>query len=342
MTAFTQTRFAPDSDAARDVQAAIAAAYLNWQALEKPLYIENPDALGGIEPVESHKAIVRSDNGYQLGIVGSQYTPVQIDEAFRWVQPILDAGEARIISAGQVGGGRKLYLQAELTDGRADVTPGDVLFRSVVFANSHDGSISVGAGYSTIRVICQNTMMAAARSLAFKAKHTSGVQAALDAARVEFHAQREGLKTEAEKLRYLTRKKLSDRNLVHYVREVLSPGAGADDSIVVRNVDKIIEAAQNAPGATPGTLYGGLNAVTYWASHERGGSVDARQNALMFGQGGALIERALEVAVRYADKLPDAEAGRAAYSNHATARAEFGALLGRPARIAAEHDSAAE
>lgn len=173
-------------------------------------------------------------------------------------------------------------------------------------------------------------MMAAARSMVFKARHTKGVHDALAAARVEFHAQRAALKADAEKLYELTRRRLGDKNLVRYVREVLAEGAGNDPNIEVRGVDRIVELAHTAPGAAPGTLWGGLNAVTYWASHERGRSDDARTTALMFGQGGALIERATAVAYAYAEKLPLAELGRACVENHATAKAEFDSLLGRP------------
>jgi hypothetical protein len=48
----------------------------------------------------------------------------------------------------------------------------------------------------------------------------------------------------------------------------------------------------------------------------------------MFGTGGALIDRANEVAFKYAEKLPMNELARECYSNHATAKADFAALLG--------------
>lgn len=327
---FRQVRFEPESDAARYVEAALAAAGLAWAAEKRPLFIEDPESLGGLRPVESHVAVTRADTGAVLGVVGQAFEVVQQAAAFAWVQPLLDAGDARLVSAGHLAGGRKVYLQAELSDSAVEVAAGDELRAFVNFHNAHDGSLSVGAGYTRVRVVCQNTMMAAARSMVFKARHTSGVHAALDAARVEFHAQREALKTSAADMARLTRKKLNDRNLAHYVREVLAEGAGSDESIPVRGVDRIVELAHTAPGATPGSLWGGLNAVTYFASHERGRSENARAESLMFGQGGQLVERALEVAYAYAEQLPDLAAGRAAYENHATAKAEFDALLGRP------------
>lgn len=325
---FHQTVFTPASPESRDVGLAVRAAGLDWQAQLKPLFIENSDALGGIEQVDSHRAVVRSDNGRRLGVVGTQYTPAQWQDSLAWIQPIIDSGEARIISAGMLGGGSKIYVQAQLLGSETDITPGDSIFSSINFANAHDGSLEAGAGYNSTRVVCQNTMMMMAKSLAFRARHTKGVRDAIAAGALEFQAQRAATREQAERFRFMAKRRLSDKNLVRYVREVLSPGAGNDESIAVRGVDRIVELAHDAPGATPGTMWGGLNAVTYFATHERGRSEESRAHSLMFGDGGKLIERAVEVAVHYADKLPSNEQGRAAYQNHASAKAEFESLLG--------------
>jgi phage/plasmid-like protein (TIGR03299 family) len=332
---FRQTRFESDSTEATSVLAAIKSAGLDFTTSLRPMFIEDPDALGGIREVDDYRCVVRDDTGATFGPVGGAFTPVHTSAALGWIQPIVDAGEARIISAGQVQGGRRVYVQARLTGSDVDITPGDTVFSSVNFATGHDGSLTVSAGYSSIRVICQNTMAMMAKSLAFKARHTSGVHALLEAAALEFHAQRAAVKGQAERFRAMAKRKLGDKALVAFVRETLSEGAGADDSITVRGVDRIVELAHEAPGATPGTLWGGLNAVTYWASHERGRSEDARQNALLFGTGGQLIERATAVATALIEHLPHNELARESYANHATAQAEFGLLLGKPARIAA-------
>lgn len=334
---FRQTRFDAGANEARDVRAALATAGLNWTTTLEPVYLEDQNALGGIRPIDGVKAVVRSDNKACFGTVGGQFTPVHNDAALGWIQPLLDSGDARLISAGHVKGGARVYVQAQLTGSEADVTPGDTIFSSVNFATGHDGSLTVSAGYSSIRVVCQNTMAGMIASLAIKLRHTSKVHEALEAARLEFMRQREATKNGAETFRRFARKSMSDRNLARYIREVLSAGAGDDTSKVVRGVEDVFRAAHEAPGATPGTLWGGLNAVTYWATHERGRSEDGRMDSLLFGRGSELIERAVQVATVFADQLPDDHSrGRVAMASHATASAEFGALLGRPARISSE------
>lgn len=325
---FQQTQFSEGSIESTDVNAALAAAKLQFKVGAKPIFIEDESSLGGIRQVDGQRAIVRLDNSQVFAVMSDGYTIVQNDAGLAPIQEVIDAGEARIISAGYVGGGRKVYIQAQITGAQADVTPGDSIFQSVVFANGHDGSLACSFGYTQIRVVCQNTMMGAARSASFRAKHTAGVHRALSAAKAEFTEQRQAVRLAAERFRELTKRKLSDKNLVRYVRETLAPGAGNDDQIKVKGVDRIIQLAHEAPGAEPGTMWGGLNAVTYWATHERGRSENARRESLMFGQGGALIDRATEVAFQYADKLPLNDLARECYANSATASAEFSALLG--------------
>ncbi len=326
---FRQFTFTSDSTEARDVRAALRAAKIDFTPVLKPVFLENADALGGIEAVEGRFAVTHPTTGRAFEIVGSGYEPCGAIEALNWVQPFVDAGEAEIISAGSTGGGARVYVQARLSGSEVDVTPNDTIFASVNFATSHDGTLPACAGHSSVRVVCQNTMAMMARSLLFRATHRKNMRDLLEKGALEFRAQRELTRKQGETFRAFAKRKLDDKQLVRFVRETLAPGAGDNADQVVRHVDAIVKAAHEAPGATPGTLWGGLNALTYWATHERGNSDGARVNANMFGQGTALIGRAIEVATVFAEHLPMNELARESYANHATAAAEFGALLGK-------------
>jgi phage/plasmid-like protein (TIGR03299 family) len=320
-------RFAADSLEARNVQAAIKAGGFDFTPVFKPLFLENEASLGGIEAVGSHRALVRSDNGRLLGIHGGQYTPLADGDGFAGIQPLLDAGDARIIDAYSLAGGAKTVIEAEVGESRVPVKVGDEIRLKISFTNSHDGSSPATWAYNVERLVCLNGMTARERIAGGRARHTAGIHRALDAWRLEFEAQRARMAETAGVFRAMASRKLNDRALVAFVRETLSEGAGADDKIVVRGVDRIVELAHEAPGADPGTLWGGLNAVTYWATHERGRSDDARLTANVFGTGGQLIERATAVATALVEHLPMNDIGRQSYANHATARSEFERLL---------------
>lgn len=331
---FEITHFDPSRNIS--VPDAVREARMDWQANKEPIFRLLAD--GSYQQIKSHRLVTRSDNGRQIGLTGARHESVQIDEACAQLQPLIDARLATVASVGALNHGSKVFVQVALTDGAVDVTPGDTIQSYATFVNAHDGSLAVCCGGTDTRIVCQNTMMMAAGDAAFKARHTKGVFQALDAYREQFAARRAALRDRAEKWRALTKRKLSDRNLERYIRETLQPGAGNDPEKVVRGVDRIVELAHTAPGATPGTLWGGVNAVTYWATHERGRTESTRAESMLLGAGGKLVGRALDVAYAYAEKLPLADAGYQAAQNFATAKADFAALLGRPARIPSELD----
>lgn len=337
MSSFRQTRFAPGSAESQDVATALATAKLNWGTTLKPVLFEGGEF--GVTELADRFVVVRDDTMAPLDVVGSSFTDVRNDAAMAPIQPLLDSGEARLISAGYTGSGRHVYIQAELTGSHVDIVPGDSMLTTVNFATGHDGTLPTSAGFSRTRVVCWNTMQAMIKSLAWRSRHTSGTHDRLREFALELHAQRESNREAADLFRQLTRKKLNDRALTAYVREVLSAGAGQDDTIKVKGVDRILELAHEAPGADPGTMWGGLNAVTYWATHERGRSDESRTDALLFGAGGQLIERATAVAFQLAERLPSNEMGRAASNAHATASLEFGSLLGRRSAVLDQADA---
>lgn len=320
-------QYAADSLEARNVRAALEAEGMTWTADFRPLFLENESALGGIEPVASHRALVRTDSGAVLGVHGGQYSPVQIADSFDGLQPLLDAGEARITRCGQLQGGKKVFVEATLERASGEVKLGDVVRTKIVARNSFDGTSPIDVAYVVERLRCFNGMTSMSRSALFRGRHTAGVHRELAKWRAEFAEHGASLEKQLQQWRKMTRRRVNDRTLAAYIREVLSPGAGSNEDTVVRGVDRIAELSETAPGAEPGTLWGAVNAVTYWATHERGRSDDARETSVLFGTGGELIERATSVAVEIMETLPTIEQARQAYSNHATARADFEALL---------------
>ena len=317
---------------------ALKLAGLDWTVTPRPLFLADRTI------VDEHRAMVRSSDGAILGVVGSDYTPVQNVEAFAEIAPLIESGEATIEAAGSLRGGKRVWILAAIKAGTVDVTKGDAIKAYVLFAHGHDGNMSIRYGFTKVRVVCQNTLSMAmykdnAKQLA-KIRHTKGVKSALAKAREGFDMQRAELKKSAETYRELARRGMDGKNLVRYVREVLKPGAADDDKITVRNVDKIAELFESGRGAelSRGTVWGAYNAITEYATHLRGNGQDARQNSNWFGDGAQLVDRALEVAIQFAEDAPLAEQSRAAYTNHATAKAELDVLLSRPATapVAAE------
>jgi phage/plasmid-like protein (TIGR03299 family) len=127
------------------------------------------------------------DNGKDvLAIVGSKYQIVQNETLFEFGDNLLDGG-ASWESAGSIKGGRvvfgSLVIPKEITldpNGANDKTVSYLLVHT-----SHDGSVSVQASVTPVRVVCQNTLNIALKGTkqSFKLRHTQSVDGKIQIAR---------------------------------------------------------------------------------------------------------------------------------------------------------------
>jgi phage/plasmid-like protein (TIGR03299 family) len=127
------------------------------------------------------------DNGTDiLGVVGEKYKVVQNESLFEFGDNLLDGG-ASWESAGSIKNGTvvfgSLVVPKEFTldpDGANDKTKTYLLVHT-----SHDGSVSVQASITPVRVVCQNTLNLALDSVkqSFKLRHTATVEGKIQVAR---------------------------------------------------------------------------------------------------------------------------------------------------------------
>lgn len=132
--------------------------------------------------VSSHMATVREDSGKVLGVVGKDYGVVQNAKALEFINFLtsgeINGGEKAVIeTAGILDGGARFYMTAKLPNNT--MIPGDKygIENYIVFTTSHDGSGSVQAFFSPIRIICKNSLFFAMRKAKNKIsfRHTSRV-----------------------------------------------------------------------------------------------------------------------------------------------------------------------
>jgi phage/plasmid-like protein (TIGR03299 family) len=109
-----------------------------------------------------------------LGIVGERYNVLQNEELFDFADAMLDGG--RWETAGSLRGGRVVFGSLAL-DRETVLDPNgvaDKINTYLVVNTSHDGSISIQASVTPVRVVCANTLNFALRSVkqTFKIRHT--------------------------------------------------------------------------------------------------------------------------------------------------------------------------
>lgn len=142
--------------------------------------------------VQSHMATMREDNGNILGVVGRDYGVIQNAKALEFVN-MMTSGEIGgaehpvIETAGILDGGARFYMTAKMPQNIC--IPGDKfgIEDYIVFTTSHDGSGSVQAFYTPVRVVCRNSLVYAMKTAKNKLifKHTSRVNERMDWQREE-------------------------------------------------------------------------------------------------------------------------------------------------------------
>ena len=125
-------------------------------------------------------ATYRKDNYDVLGTVGKRYEVVQNEVAMDFIYQVcknndmINKNDIIIQTAGVLGKGERIFVTAKLPNyniGKDDVE------RYILFTTSHDGSASINACFTNIRVVCNNTLNAALHKCTNKMtfKHTKNI-----------------------------------------------------------------------------------------------------------------------------------------------------------------------
>ena len=138
--------------------------------------------------IETNKAICRTDNYETLGVVGNRYTPVQNKDSVEFIYNILkynpdikEHNDIIIETAGALGKGERIFVTAKLPKGFTIGEEKESTELYVVFTNAHDGTSSLTAMVTPIRVVCNNTLTAAIRNNKSKVsfRHTTNIKSAM-------------------------------------------------------------------------------------------------------------------------------------------------------------------
>jgi len=287
---------------------AIRCAGLDWEVVLVKLGGE----LDGVPLTDVGSwATVRKSDRRVLGTVGPTYRPLQNVDAFKFFQPALDAGEAYLETAGSLRGGRRVWVLARIKQDPVEIVPGDAVLNYILLSNGHDGSMAVRTGFSSIRVVCANTLAAAHEAGASKllrVRHTENAAETLQKVREIMDLGRREFVASTEKMRLLARKGVNTEDLKEYVRKVFAPKVTMLDQEEQENkcerlMGKIIPLFEKGRGndlpGVKGTMWGAYNAVSEYLGWERGRD-DIRLDSLWFGDGANVNKKAFDLALKVA------------------------------------------
>jgi phage/plasmid-like protein (TIGR03299 family) len=288
------------ADASLDVWARNAG--MDFEILGAPVQF---DAAGALATFGGRRVLYRSDNAAPLGLVSDRYKVVQPREVLEFFRDLTQAGGYQLETAGVLGEGGKYWALA--TNGQSVNLSGDVIKPYLLLATACDGSLATTADFTSVRVVCQNTLSMAVdgATTAIKVRHTTKFDArdvkrqlGIDETFEQFVAQVDRLAT----------RHIADRDAADVLWQLFAADQDANNrtpqALPKQTRDKIEGvwslyqgAGHGAELATArGTAWGVLNAVTQYVDHEtRAHNRENRLASAWFGAGKALKNRAFEM-----------------------------------------------
>jgi phage/plasmid-like protein (TIGR03299 family) len=303
-------------------------AGLNWGVHKEPL-VTVPQAqsavnyafsagLSGEECPEvkenvDHYAVVRDTDKRILGVVGPRWTPLQNREVFEWFQPWLDNKLVALNTAGSLFDGQKVWVLAQVVEDTVhEVVKGDNVARFILLSNSHDGTTAARPSFTSIRVVCANTLRLAENkaSSMLRVRHSSKVKSNLEAIRDIMDLAKSEFSATIEQYRYLASKQINKEDLRKYVRilvqdEKLATTQKWDDvptrsQNIILDIERLVDDPIQKVGIS-GTWWNAYNAYNGYLNHKQGRNSDNRLNSLWFGTNEASDKQAFNLALSFAD-----------------------------------------
>jgi phage/plasmid-like protein (TIGR03299 family) len=265
--------------------------------------------LGSIHAFPEQRVLYRSDTKAPLSVVSSRYQVVQPREILEFYRDLTEVGGFELETAGVLKDGKKLWALAR-TGQSATLKGRDTVNAYLLLATACDGTLATTAQFTSVRVVCNNTLAIAlgdGTAGAVKVPHRSQFDAS--AVKRQLGIAVSSWDAFMVRMKALSERKVSDPTAETFLRRVLTyPTASQPDRDAVAVNDRAIRAvsqlyAGRGKGAdltsASGTAWGLLNAVTeYCDHHRRARSDDHRRDAAWFGAGQILKQRAWDEAMK--------------------------------------------
>ena len=280
-----------------------------------------------IMPFEEQRVLYRSDTHAPLSVVSQRYQEVQPKEILEFYRDLTEQSGFELETVGVLKGGKKFWALARTGQSTA-LKAKDVSNGYILLATACDGTLATTAQFTSIRVVCNNTLAIALRGQSssagvVKVPHSTK----FDAEKVK---QQLGISVRAwdehmYEMKQLTQRKVSqqeakayfdavfnnstmsisdpEENIIQFYRNVAHQAQEKKPEPNGRAMNKALEMF-NGQGrgadlsSSKDTAYGLLCSITEFVDHERRAmSTDHRLDSAWFGAGAGVKQRGLEQAL---------------------------------------------
>ncbi|WP_288841909.1 DUF932 domain-containing protein [uncultured Deefgea sp.] len=278
-------------------------AGMDW-SIEQSDVMFNVAASGlHIRPYADSKVLYRSDTLAPLSVVSNRYKVVQPHDVLQFYNDLVSAGGFELETAGVLKGGKKLWALART--GQETLLKGnDCVKAYLLLATSCDGSMCTTAQFTSVRVVCNNTLQMAVGDNTGAVKVPHSTQFDPKAVKESLGIGLSAWDAFIGNMKQLSQRPISGIEAAQYFSDVLGEQVLDMDNPAVSRAMQQVTALYSGAGmgsllsGSRGTAWGLLNAVTEYVDHQRRArSQDYRLDSAWFGQGAQLKQKALNQAL---------------------------------------------
>lgn len=277
-----------------------AAAKLEWESKRAPVLYQN----GELREFSEKHVLYRSDTNTPLSVVSADYQIVQPEHVLAFFKDLAEQANIQIETVGALKQGRRIWALGRI--GQDARIMDDVVAPYLLLATSYDGTMATLAKFTSVRVVCNNTLQASLRNREGQNQVAIPHSAVFNPVEVR---QRLGIALDSWEEFLITSQalaghKMTDPEMDSFLLDLIEPPYGkvyTPDQIRHTKGYQRIQALFNGAqiggqmDAMCGTAWGALNAVTQYVDHEKGRLQDNRLDAAWFGPGAKFKQKALEL-----------------------------------------------
>ena len=285
-----------------DIDSWKKAAGMDWTIESAPaLYLPNgaPEVL----EMKGQRILFRSDTHAPLSAVSMRYKPVQPGEVLEFFRDLVEENGFKLHTAGTLFGGRRMWALAE-TGKYAEVSKGDGVGGFLLLSTSADKSLATTARFTTIRVVCNNTLSAATNGVnatAVSFTHSREFDHELMRKRLGNAVESFGSFIQAAK--YMNAMIISTKQASEMVKKLVLPPYvetkekyDPENNRIYKRIMELFNGEAKGHNLTGSTRWGLMNAITeYYDHHSPARTDDARLNNAWFANGQAIKQQAFDM-----------------------------------------------
>jgi phage/plasmid-like protein (TIGR03299 family) len=281
------------------------AAGMNFSIYTSPVQFESPESVGDPMTFNGYNVLYRSDTKVPLAVVSDKYQVVQPKEVLEFYRDLTAGAGFNLETAGVLKGGKKYWALASM--GKEAKILDDQIKGYLLLGSACDGSMATTAMFTSIRVVCNNTLgfaMNEADNGTAKAVVRINHRTSFDEAKVKAQL---GLAANSwdsflYNVNVWSKTKVDLVQAQAYFDKVASYTTTEGEERVSDRTSKYLMELFAGAGkgsdlkSANGTAWGLINAVTEFVDHHRGRSNDVRIDRAWFGDGIKTKELATDLA----------------------------------------------